>query len=174
MSELGDKIGSRLGETGEAVKAGMGNARERAHEMADAARAKGGERLESNPLALVAGGIAVGAIIGALLPRTQRERETVGGVGRAINERAREAVAVAKEVGTEKARELGLTGDSAREQMKSLFGKAGEAAKAAAGEAGRTVTKGGAAGGAAATTPDNAAASAPSGIPGGSGAAPVD
>lgn len=91
----------------------------------------------NNPFAVVAGGIAIGAIVAALLPRTAREKSAVGGVGRVINSRAKDAVAAARGVGAEKAQELGLTGDSAKQQMKSLFGKAGQAAQAAMAEAGK-------------------------------------
>jgi hypothetical protein len=59
------------------------------------------EGIESNPMALVAGGLALGVLIGALLPGSRRERELFGPVGRRINDTAREAAVAARDAGRE-------------------------------------------------------------------------
>ena len=47
----------------------------------DAATARATETLDTNPLGVLAGGLALGAIAGALLPRTDREKELMRPVG---------------------------------------------------------------------------------------------
>lgn len=80
-----------------------------------------GQGLESNPLAALLGGIAIGAAIGALLPRTEREAQVLGAVGERVRAAANEAVEAAKGAGRDKLDELGLSKDHARETMKSLL-----------------------------------------------------
>src|SRR5665213_871824 len=48
------------------------------------------EGIESNPMAVVVGGLALGVLIGALVPGSRRERELFGPVGRRITDTARE------------------------------------------------------------------------------------
>jgi ElaB/YqjD/DUF883 family membrane-anchored ribosome-binding protein len=66
----------------------------------DSARTAGqrtAERIDTNPMAAVVGGLALGAIAGALLPRTQREEELLGPVGRRITDTAKEATRAARD-----------------------------------------------------------------------------
>jgi hypothetical protein len=49
------------------------------------------EGIESNPIMVVAGGLALGVLIGALVPASRRERQLFGPVGRRITDTAREA-----------------------------------------------------------------------------------
>lgn len=77
------------------------------------------------PLVALGAGIAVGAILAALLPATRRERELLGPYGNRVTGAARDAADAARKVGSEKLRELGLTPDAVAE-------KAGQAAKASA------------------------------------------
>lgn len=99
-----------------------GSARETA---SDAAR-RAGEGLESNPMAAVLGGLAVGAIAGLLIPRTRQEQEYLGPVGRRITETAREAANAAREAGRQ---ELGGFTDEAVGKLKSSATAAAEAAR---------------------------------------------
>jgi hypothetical protein len=86
---------------------------------------------ENNPLAALLGGIAIGAAIGALLPRTEREAKALGAVGERVRGAANEAIEAAKGAGRDKLDELGLSKEHARETMKSLL----DGAIAAAGSA---------------------------------------
>lgn len=105
--------------------------RDRASEAYGSAREKAAEGFENNPLAVLLGGIAIGAVIGALLPRTEREAKALGAVGDKVRGAANEAIEAAKEAGREKLDELGLNKEHARETMKSLL----DGAIAAAGSA---------------------------------------
>ena len=92
-----------------------------AREKAQAAGKSAAEGLENNPLAMLLGGIAVGAAIGALLPRTQREAKALGAVGEKVRGAANEAIEAAKGAGRDKLDELGLNKAHARDTMKSLL-----------------------------------------------------
>lgn len=116
----------------------LGEGREKAAESVaatkDAAKkavAKSEETISNSPLAIVAGGAALGVLIGALLPKSKTEGKLVGGAGRKINETAKTAYQAAKEASRDQIGELGLSNDNMRAQFKDLFGKAIEAAKTA-------------------------------------------
>jgi ElaB/YqjD/DUF883 family membrane-anchored ribosome-binding protein len=68
-----------------------------------------GETITANPVIAVAGGFAVGAVLAALLPRTQREAELLGPVGTKINDAARDAARTAADAGREKVEEIAET-----------------------------------------------------------------
>jgi ElaB/YqjD/DUF883 family membrane-anchored ribosome-binding protein len=87
--------------------------------------------IDKNPLAIVAGGIAIGAIIGMLLPKSEREQKVLGKAGKAINDTAKRAANAAKDAGKAKVNEVGLGTDAMRDQFRDLVGKASEAVKAA-------------------------------------------
>ncbi len=103
-----------------------------AREKARSARQSAADGLEGNPISALLGGLAIGAVIGALLPRTEREAKAVGAVGEKIRGAASEAVDAAREAGREKLAELGLSRDNARDTVKSLL----DGVIAAAGSAG--------------------------------------
>ena len=60
------------------------------------------QRLASNPMSSVISGFAVGAVLGAVIPATSRERRALKPVGVKINDAAREAARQASEKGREK------------------------------------------------------------------------
>ena len=91
--------------------------------------------IQANPVAAVAGGLAIGALAAALLPKTRREEELLGGVGRKINDGAREAARAAREAGKTQLDELGLSRDGIRSKLDDFTGKAVGAVKASAGAA---------------------------------------
>lgn len=64
------------------------------------------QRVETNPVAAVAGGLALGAIIAAILPRTQREQEMLGDVGHKVTDVARDAANSAVEAGRQQVNEI--------------------------------------------------------------------
>ena len=98
----------------------------------DTAAARATEALDTNPLGVLAGGLALGAIAGALLPRTDREKELLRPVGAKLGATAAAAIAAAKEAGRNELEQRGLTKDSARDQAKSLFDNVVKAASGAA------------------------------------------
>ena len=105
----------------------------------DAARTTA-ETLEGNPLGMLVGGIALGALVAAVLPRSQRERELLAPAGRRLAAALTAAIAAAKEAGRGELEQLNLTPDAAKEKARSLLdglGKAATTAGSAAAKAGR-------------------------------------
>lgn len=128
MSESKQRAATLLGDG--KVKAAEGV--EATKKIAKTAAAKSEETITKSPLAVVAGGLALGALIGALLPKSKAETKYVGGAGKKINETAKKAYGAAKEVGQQQIETLGLSKDSVQDQIKDLLGKVAEAAKSAA------------------------------------------
>lgn len=96
-----------------------------------ARQAKAKEGVDKNPLAIIMGGIAIGAIVGALLPRTERETKVLGKAGKKLNKKARKIAEAAKVAGMSQVDTLGLNGDTLRAQFRELVSKAALAVKAA-------------------------------------------
>jgi hypothetical protein len=89
------------------------SAREAAHRAADG--------IEANPLAIVAGGIAIGALAGALLPRSAKEKELLAPLGKRLADTARQALVAAKDAGRQQLDESGLTRDAAKDRGRELL-----------------------------------------------------
>lgn len=148
IKETAEKAGDRAAE-------GYRAARLRASEAYDSAAAKTGEWygeareglssagrrtgdfIKDNPLTALVGGLAIGGVLGALLPGTRRERDLIGPYGRDLNSRARDAASAAGRVGRERLDELGFLKDEARETGERLLDKS----KATAKEAGSAAAK---------------------------------
>lgn len=109
--------------------------REQAIASYDSAPRKRSGGIDEAPLLALAGGLAAGAVLAAILPATRRERELLGPVADRIKDRAGDAVAAAKEAGQARLDELGLTRDKGTETLRSILEGAGDAAKASAGAA---------------------------------------
>lgn len=90
-----------------------------------------GEKLEANPLAALLGGIAIGAIAGALIPRLAKEKELLGPLGEKIGEAARAALDAGKTAGSEALDDAGLSTDQIRAQVSKLVEQALKAASEA-------------------------------------------
>lgn len=142
-NETGAGGRSRLKDTASSARERASQAYEAARERTSAAygsardgagraRQKTSEGIDSNPVAALLGGLALGGLIAAILPKTDREEELLGDYGRKINEKAREAARAAREAGSNKLDELGYNRDTAREKIQSLKSDASEIAKAAA------------------------------------------
>ena len=101
-----EKPRSRAAEAYESTRARtsatFAGVRERA---ADAGR-RAGEEIEAYPMAAVAGGLALGALVAAVLPRTEREAELLGSVGTRINDAARDATRSAVDAGRAQVEEI--------------------------------------------------------------------
>lgn len=74
------------------------------------------ERIDHHPIAALIGGVALGALLGAVFPVTQKERQKLGPLGRKVTDKAREAAHVATERGKAKLDELGFNRDNAKAQ----------------------------------------------------------
>ena len=90
-----------------------------------------GQTLEANPLAALIGGIAIGAIAGALIPRIEKEKELLAPLGAKIGEAARAALDAGKSAGGEALSDAGLSSDQIRSQVSKLVEQALKAASTA-------------------------------------------
>lgn len=123
---LGDKARGKLGDMTGNVSGTLQSASERMHQSADSlrARAAGGaesmrhqrerarqyfeQTLHEQPLVLGALGLALGAVVGGMLPRSRYEDRAIGQYGERLREQARSTAEEAKQVGARAA-------DAARE-----------------------------------------------------------
>ena len=115
--------------------------RERAIEAYDSARRKATGGIEDAPLLALAGGLAAGAVLAALIPASRKERELLGPVAGRIKDKAGDAVNAAKDAGQARLDELGLTREAGSEQIRKLVEGLGDAAKVSA-EAGVATVRG--------------------------------
>ena len=104
--------------------------RQRAIEAYDSARDRVSDTLSEAPLIALAGGIAAGALIAALLPRTKSETRLVRPTARRVRDTARAAFDAAKETGAGRLNELGLNREKGEETIRSLFQGVTDAARA--------------------------------------------
>src|SRR3954464_15582038 len=84
------------------------------------------------PLIALAGGIAAGALIATLLPRTDAETRLVRPTAKRVKDTARAAYRAARDTGTDKLQEAGISRDKGEETIRSLFQGVTDAAKASA------------------------------------------
>ncbi|MBA2466999.1 MAG: hypothetical protein H0V46_05265 [Sphingomonas sp.] len=114
------------------LRARAAGAYDGARDSVSGAGRKAGESIDEAPLIALAGGLVAGALIASLLPRTESERRALRPVGEKLNDTAKAAASAAKEAGTSRLAELGLTPEKGRETLRSLFDGAGDAAKTSA------------------------------------------
>ena len=106
------------------------SARQRAIEAYDSARDRAADTLGEAPLIALAGGIAAGALIAALLPRSTTEARLVRPTARRVKDTARAAYKAAKDTGSDRLNELGLSREKGEETIRSLLQGVTDAAKA--------------------------------------------
>jgi len=116
--------------------------RQRAIEAYGNARTRANDALDEAPLIAIAGGLAAGALIAALLPRTRTEERLVRPVAKRAKETAKSAAQAAKDAGNARLNELGLTRDKGKDAVRSLIDGAREAARASAQAAASSVRGG--------------------------------
>lgn len=138
LASARDKVSDVLETAKEKSSAAYVAAAERASEAVEAARLKASqarrttsEGIEENPLAALIGGIAVGVLVGALLPRTKREEEALGPIASKLTEAARTAATAAREAGKQSLDEMGINREAARGQVDKLVDTAVKAASSA-------------------------------------------
>ena len=93
---------------------------DRTRKSARDAAGKVADGVESAPISVLVGGLALGALAGALIPVFEREGELIGPVGRKLNAAAGTAVDAAKDAGKAELLGLGLSKDAARSQATTL------------------------------------------------------
>ena len=96
--------------------------------------------IEANPVAVLAGGVALGVLAGAFVPRSAQEAKLLGPVGRRLTDTARGAAEAAKGTAKSELDILGLTRNAARDQVGKLLGDIVKALSTA-GAAALTATK---------------------------------
>lgn len=109
--------------------------------VGDAGR-RAGDALDEAPLVAIAAGLAAGAAIAALLPRSRTEDRLLKPVTDRAREIAQSAIQAAKDAGRERLDELGLTKERGSETIKSILDGARDAAKASAQAAAGTYRRG--------------------------------
>ena len=107
-------------------------ARQRAIEAYESARERATDTLGEAPLLALAGGLAAGALIAALLPRTEAETRAVRPTARRVKNTAKAAFDAAKGTGTQRLDELGISREKGEETIRSLLEGVADAAKASA------------------------------------------
>jgi Bacterial protein of unknown function (DUF883). len=115
------------------------DARERAVEAYDQARTvarKAGRnasgQVSEAPFVALGGGLALGALIAALLPTSRRERELLGPVTDRIKDTASAAAEAARDAGTARLGELGITREKGGDVFKQVIDGATDALRASA------------------------------------------
>jgi hypothetical protein len=113
--------------------------RQRAIEAYDGARdsvagagRKANDAIGDAPLIALAGGLALGAILAAILPRTQAETRALRPVSDKLAGTAKAAAEAARDAGKSRLAELGLTREKGAETLRSIFEGASDAAKVSA------------------------------------------
>ena len=116
--------------------------RQRAIEAYEGARDRATDTLGQAPLLALAGGIAAGALIAALLPRTEAETKLVRPTARRVKDSARAALDAARETGTDRLNAMGLNREKGEETIRNLLNGLTDAARASADAAAQSVRKG--------------------------------
>jgi hypothetical protein len=79
------------------------------------------EGIEANPLSVLVGGVALGVLAGALIPRTEQESKLLGPAGKRLTDTATGAAQAARDAGKAELDALGLNKDAARDQVGKLL-----------------------------------------------------
>ena len=116
-------------------------ARQRAIEAYEGARDRAADTLGQAPLLALAGGLAAGALIAALLPRTETETRLVRPTARRVKDSARAAMGAARNTGTERLGELGISREKGEATIRNLLDGLTDAARASANAAVDAVRK---------------------------------
>ena len=124
-----DALRDRAGDAYDSARTTAIDAYDAARDKAAATGRKAGDGVGEAPLAALAGGLAVGALLAALLPRTKVEDKLIGPVGERLAGAGREAVGAAKDAGKGKLAELDITRDAGKTLVQSLISGIGEAAR---------------------------------------------
>ena len=108
------------------------SARQRAIETYESARERTVDTLGETPLLALAGGLAAGALIAALLPTSETETRLVSPTARRVRDSAQAALDAARQTGTQRLDELGLSREKGEEKIRNLLGELSDTARASA------------------------------------------
>ena len=125
----------------QAAREAAGGAVQTARETARTAGRRTADGVDANPVAAVVGGLALGVIAGALLPKTRQEEKVLGTAGRKVTDTARQAIEAAKEAGRQQIDELGLSKDGLQRRLGEFTDKAAGAVRNSAGAASEAVSR---------------------------------
>lgn len=117
---------------------------ETAREAAGKAAQQTAATIDGNPVGVLVGGLALGALVAAVLPRSAREKELLAPVGRRLAGAATAAIAAAKDAGRQELDQAGLSRSAAQNRVNSLFEgvtRAVQSAGSAAVSAGKDATR---------------------------------
>jgi hypothetical protein len=112
MAEDSDAPRGRAASALAAARERTASAYEAARDRASDATRKANEQLSVYPISAVVGGFLLGALVGAMLPGTEREKKVIGKAGRRVAGAAKDAA------------QRGI--DAGREQLDQLKSKAAE------------------------------------------------
>lgn len=158
-NEARDKVGDAYAKSRASVETAAASSKAKALEAAEVTRAnakkaadatlanarkaadKTAKGIEHNPIVALAGGLAIGVIAAALLPRTAREDKLAGNVGKTVRKTASNAAKAATATAKEQLDSLGVNADAARAQFRDIATKVGKAAVSAGGAAADSVRK---------------------------------
>ena len=116
--------------------------RQRAIRAYDDARGRASDTLGQAPLIALAGGIAAGALITALLPRTEAETRLLRPTAKRVKDSARAALDAARSTSKQRFQDLGFTREQGQKQLDSFIEGLRDTAKASADAAVEAVRKG--------------------------------
>ena len=123
---MADDSDAPLGKAASALAAARertASAYEAARNRASDAGRKANEQLSIYPLSAVVGGFLLGALVGAMLPRTERETKLMGQTGRRVAGAAKDAARRGLDAGREQIDELkSKAAETVSEAVSSLAG----------------------------------------------------
>lgn len=123
-----DDAHSRLRDGVDTVKEQASHAYDSASEKARTLGRQASDAIETNPLGVLVGGLAVGALVGAVIPRSAKEKEMLAPLGKRVGATAAAAFAAAKDTGRSELGNLGLSKGAAKDQAKTLLSNVAKAA----------------------------------------------
>jgi hypothetical protein len=123
------------------VQGSPGSPRQRAIEAYAGARDRASDTLGQAPLLALAGGLAAGALIAALLPRTDAETRLVRPTARRLKAGASAAADTARKAGKERFSDLGFTREKGEQTFQDFLQAVKDTARASADAASNAVRK---------------------------------
>ena len=105
-------VSSRAADAYSAARERTSAALSSAKETANRAGQRTSQRVETNPVSAIVGGLALGGILAWVLPKTQRETEALSGVGQKLTDTAKQAAQTAMDAGRQQVNEIKETAAS--------------------------------------------------------------
>jgi hypothetical protein len=106
----------------EKTRAAANKALDKTMDGARDATARVAKSIDTDPLPVIVGGLAIGVLAGALIPRSDRETAMLAPIGKRIKDTTGGAIKAAKNVGVEEFGALGLSKSALNDQAGKLVG----------------------------------------------------